>query len=267
MKLLPLALPAGNPGPLTGRGNTTYLLTGAVPTLIDAGVGREPHLDALAALLGPGVPLAQVVVTHAHTDHASGAPSVSSRYASAVFLKFPWPERDRGIDVAWRALADGERIRAGDDEIEVVHTPGHAPDHICLWHAPTRTLFGGDLLVAGTTVLVPGGRGGHLASYLASLERVRRLAPSLVLPAHGPVIRDPIALIDRYLAHRADRERQVLDAIAGGAATVASIVDRVYPDVIPGLREAASMTVEAHLEKLEHEERISRSAGILSTCR
>ncbi len=101
-------------------------------------------------------------------------------------------------------------VAAGDLSLEVLHTPGHAPDHICLWHAGSRTLFGGDLLIEGSTVVVPGTRGGDLIAYLASLSRVAALEPRQVLPAHGPAIDDPIGLIERYSAHRASREREVL---------------------------------------------------------
>jgi glyoxylase-like metal-dependent hydrolase (beta-lactamase superfamily II) len=253
---------ADNPGPLTGAGNVTYLWRGRLPTLIDAGVGRPAHLEAVAAALG-GADLAQVLVTHAHSDHAAGAPALLARWPETRVLKRPWPERD-AASVRWGTLADGDHLEAGDAVLEVVHTPGHSPDHVCLWHAASRTLFGGDLLVAGSTVLVPGGRGGHLADYLASLARVARLAPRAVLPAHGPVIEEPLALIARYTAHRARRDAQILDAIAAGDRSVTAVVARVYPELMPDLRAAAGMTVAAHLDKLRAEGRVEGDDGSLT---
>ena len=259
-----VGLPAGNPGPLTGRGNHTWLLPGATPTLVDAGVGQPSHLDAIAAALDTGGRLAQVVVTHAHPDHASGAPAIAGRWPEATFRKLPWPDKDGRVPVPWQPLADGELVEAGELRLQVVSTPGHSPDHICLWHAESRTLFGGDLLVDGATVVVPGTRGGNLNDYLASLHRVAALAPAQVLPAHGPIIDRPLALIDRYLAHRHDRERQVLAAIDAGAASVAEIVARVYPGLAEPLVPVATETVYAHVRKLVDDGRVDASFDAMS---
>jgi glyoxylase-like metal-dependent hydrolase (beta-lactamase superfamily II) len=250
-------LDAGNPGPLTGTGNHTWLLTGAVPTLVDAGVGTPAHLDAIAAALDTvGQTLQQVVVTHAHPDHASGSTAVAARWPRAAFMKWPWPEADGRYPVAWTPLGDGQIVTAGDLDLEVLHTPGHAPDHVCLWHAGSRTLFGADLLIEGSTVVVPGTRGGDLIAYLESLARVAALQPRQVLPAHGPVIDDPVGLIERYSAHRAVREREVLAAIARGADSVDAIVTAVYPTIAGPLRMVAVETVYAHVNKLRAERRI-----------
>ncbi len=246
-----LPLHAANPGPYTGAGNWTYLAPGAEPLLIDAGVGNQEHLDAIAAA-APNGP-ARVVVSHAHPDHASGAPAVAARWPSATFAKFPWPEEDARVGVRWAPLADGARISTGEGDIEVVHTPGHAPDHVVLWHAASRTLFGADLLRVGNTVAIPASKGGDLAAYLRSLKRVQALAPARVLPAHGPVIEDPAALIEHYLMHRHHREVQVLTALEGGVDTLDAIVARIYAGLDPRLMRLARENVLAHLVKLEHD--------------
>lgn len=259
-----VGLDAGNPGPLTGAGNHTWLLTGDVPTLIDAGVGTPAHVDAIAAALhGDEQTLRQVLVTHAHSDHASGAPVLAARWPDAVFMKWPWPDADGRYSVPWIPLHNGQMIPAGDVRLEVHHTPGHAPDHICLWHAASRTLFGGDLLIEGSTVVVPGTRGGDLIAYLDSLDRVAALEPRQVMPAHGPVIDDPIGLIERYSAHRASREREVLAAIESGAGSVDAIVSAVYPSLTGTLRLVALETAHAHVNKLRDERRIVDDNGRL----
>ena len=102
---------AGNPGPMTGTGNWTYLLPGKVPTLIDAGVGAAGHLDAVARETGGS--LAQVLVTHGHTDHAGGASALAARWSAARFLKVPWPDRDDRHAVAWEATGDGASLASG----------------------------------------------------------------------------------------------------------------------------------------------------------
>jgi glyoxylase-like metal-dependent hydrolase (beta-lactamase superfamily II) len=248
----PIPISAHNPGPMTGAGNWTWLIRGRTPTLIDAGVGEPQHLDDLDRALD-GMALAQVLVTHAHSDHAAGVMAIARRMPSVRFLKMPWPERDSRWPVEWRPLADGASLEIGDTSATVVHTPGHAPDHVCLWHAPARVLFGGDLVIAGTTVWIPATLGGNLAAYLASLERVIALDPARILPAHGPVVTEPAGLLRGYLEHRRLRERQVIDAIRQGDSHPAAIVARVYPELDKALAGRAEETVIAHLAKLEQD--------------
>jgi glyoxylase-like metal-dependent hydrolase (beta-lactamase superfamily II) len=245
---------AHNPGAYTGDGNWTYLITGRTPVLIDAGIGHDQHLVDVDAALD-GATLGGLVVTHAHPDHADGTSAVLARHPAACAYKFPWPDRDALYPATWTFLHDRERIPAGDDQLEVVHTPGHAPDHVCLFHRPSRTLFGGDLLVLRSTVVIPATYGGSLQQYLASLERVAALEPARVMPAHGPVIDDPVAVIRDYIAHRAIRERQVTAALRSGARTPEEIVPSIYKNLHPDLLRAAAESVLAHLIKLREEGR------------
>ncbi len=248
---------AYNPGPMTGRGNTTWLIPGRTPVLIDAGTGDSRHLDALESALG-GAPLARVLVTHAHVDHASGAPAIHRRMPRARFSKMPWPARDLRYAVPWESIGDGDVVESGDDTLTAIHTPGHAPDHLCFWHEGSRILFCGDLAVRGTTVVIPASSGGDLAQYIASLERVLAMAPARLLPAHGPVIDDPGKLLRNYLAHRREREEQVLGALAAGDTSVEQVVARVYAALSPPLIPMARDSVTAHLLKLEREGRVRR---------
>jgi glyoxylase-like metal-dependent hydrolase (beta-lactamase superfamily II) len=225
--------------------------------LVDAGVGEREHVDAVAAALG-GTSLASVLVTHAHVDHASGAATLSRRWPSATLRKLPWPEMDGRYPVEWRPIRDGERLRAGDGDLTALHTPGHAPDHLCFWHEPSRTLFCGDLLVQGSTVVLPASNGGDLADYLESLRRINALAPAVAYSAHGSTIHDPVTLIDEYLQHRGQREEQVLNALARGLSTPDALVDDIYTDLHAELKGAARESVLAHLVKLEREGRVLR---------
>jgi glyoxylase-like metal-dependent hydrolase (beta-lactamase superfamily II) len=253
--MTPAFIHAANPGPMTGQGNWTYLIGRARPVLIDAGVGHPSHLDALVntAPSGPS----HVVVTHAHSDHINGALAIHQRWPGAMFSKHPWPLRDPQLP--WAHLDEGAIVPTDDGDLTVLHTPGHSPDHLTLWHGESRTLFVGDMLVQGSTVVIPASHGGSLAAYLQSLQRMLQLHPARALPAHGPVIEDPAALIEHYLAHRAQREAQVLDLLAAGTSTVGSLTAKIYPSLSEALLPMARESVLAHLMKLELEGRAARS--------
>ena len=250
---------------MTGSGNTTWLLRGAVPTLVDAGIGEPAHLQALDEALA-GERLEQVLVTHSHIDHASGATAIAERMPHVRFLKMPWPEHDASWRVDWQAIGDGESIRAGDTSLVAVHTPGHSPDHLCFWNADSRVLLCGDLAWQGSTVVIPPSHGGDVSAYLASLERVIALNPATLLPAHGPVIEHPVKLLREYIAHRTLREQQVIAALRAGIDNPTDIVARIYPTLARPLVPVARESVLAHLIKLERDGKVMREgdAWVLS---
>ncbi len=250
----PKCLHAANPGPMTGDGNWTYVIGDRNPVLIDAGVGHASHLDAIEAAAPAGPSL--VLVTHAHSDHIKGAPAIRERWPAARFTKSPWPVRDPHLPWSW--LEDGAIVETDEGPLTVLHTPGHAPDHLTLWHAESRTMFVGDMLVLGTTVVIPASHGGSLSDYLRSLDRMLLLNPARALPAHGPVIEDPVALIHRYIKHRAQREQQVVEAIGRDGATVEAITASIYANLGDELIPMARESVLAHLQKLEDDGRAAR---------
>jgi glyoxylase-like metal-dependent hydrolase (beta-lactamase superfamily II) len=239
----PIVLHAGNASAWTGpTGSNTYLLPGAVPTLVDAGVGNPAHLEAIAASLA-GVPLARVVITHGHADHASGLPTLRERWP--VLLVFDPREVERE--------AGSTRIAAGDGYLTPIRTPGHSPDHHCFFDEAAGDVYCGDLARANGTIVIPGRRGGNLKQYIESLTRIRDLEPRRLFPGHGPIVTDPASLIDGYIAHRRDREAQIVDVLGRRPATAEEIAPEVYGRLADAISAAAVETVYAHLVKLEEE--------------
>lgn len=249
----PLLVEVHNAGPITGAGNNTYLLTSPhdPACLVDAGVGTAAHLDRLAHhLASHQAVLSDVLVTHAHPDHSSGAPSLAARFGVARFTKYRWPEEDDPA-IAWTHAADGTSLEVAGTTLVALHTPGHAPDHLAFWHGPSRTAFTGDLVNQLSSVAIIFSRGGNLTDYMHSLERLLALNLNRLLPGHGPAIDHPEQVLRATLAHRRAREVQVAAAVTAGLHTVQAIADSIYDGLQPALMPFARENVRAHLEKLK----------------
>jgi glyoxylase-like metal-dependent hydrolase (beta-lactamase superfamily II) len=155
-----------------------------------------------------------------------------------------------------RRLSDGDRIELGETSLSAVHTPGHASAHLCYYLDAERAVFAGDVVAGfGTVVIAP--PDGNMQEYFATLERLRSMGLARIYPGHGPVIDDAPAKLDEYVAHRRERERQVVDAVAAGAAEIPAMVKRIYADVPEVLHPMAERSVLAHLEMLEAEGRVA----------
>lgn len=232
------SITAPNPGPFTLDGTRTYLIDDAV--VIDPGPAIESHIDAIAAAMPR---LQTILITHRHGDHAPAALPLKRRTGARIAAP-------RNVLAETDLLvADGDVV----DGLRVVATPGHTNEHVC-YLTPGGDLFTGDtILGTGTTTIFP--PDGHMGDYIRSLRRLRELAPRRIHPAHGPTRDDAVALIDEYIAHRLERERQVLDAMAAGAQTPAEMRARIYPDLDPRLHGAAEIQIQAHLIKIAEDRR------------
>jgi glyoxylase-like metal-dependent hydrolase (beta-lactamase superfamily II) len=253
---------APNPGPFTGPGTNTYLVGIDEVAVIDPGPDDKAHVDAIV-----GASMRErvrwVLLTHTHPDHAPATARVVKATGAEV-LGFAKRDKDGSGIVPDRTIADGDTIDGTEFALEVLHTPGHAPNHVCFRLEEERLLFTGDTVLDGTWSVVNPARGGDMAVYLASLERLRKLRLSRLAPGHGDVIEEPKARIDEYIAHRKQRERQVLRLVAKlGDVKVRDLVREIYgdQDLPTELVEAAGWQVHAHLVKLRADGKVEGTSA------
>jgi ribonuclease/clavin/mitogillin len=252
-----------NPGPFTGPGTNTYLVgTGRRRILLDTGDGRGDYLPVLErALESAGCEgLQEIVLTHGHPDHIGGVTQVIERFGPLPVKKRPWPEVDARYPVSFAAIDHGAVVETEGATLRALHTPGHARDHLCFLLEEERALFSGDNVLGIGTTVIPAA-GGSLRQYMRSLDDLLREAPDRIYPAHGPRIEDGVAKLREYIDHRNLRERQILDALRGGARRVPEVVGVVYAAYPVALHAAAGQSVTSHLLKLEEEGRVRRSDG------
>jgi glyoxylase-like metal-dependent hydrolase (beta-lactamase superfamily II) len=239
---------AENPGMMTGPGTNTYLVGIDEIAVIDPGPGYASHLDAIAGCGGDRI--RWILLTHTHEDHSPGAVGLK-KLTGAEILAFG-PGEGKGKVRLDGTLGDGAVIEATEFHLTALHTPGHASNHLCYLLNEERTLFTGDHIMQGSTVVI-GPPDGDMAAYFASLEKLKTIRPRLraIAPGHGHLIEDPMATIDEYIEHRRAREKQILDVLRSrSTATIAEIVADIYTDVAPELHPVARRSVWAHLRKL-----------------
>jgi len=262
-------------------------------------------LQSQLAALGLGFrDIKQVIVTHIHPDHYGMAAHVRRESGCEVlvhekdieFLRWRqrdfatldingWFERHGMPDTAlppsvggrmgrWgeasepdRTMSDGERLRVGDFELQVMWTPGHSPGHACFYEENLELLLTGDHVLPTISPNVgqwPGTDTNPLGDYLASLQRLRGLSVKRVLPAHEYDFEDLEARLDGLMEHHDARLQEVIDAMQAGADTGYEIARGIkwsighFDGFDPMTRRAAMTETMAHLEHLMREGRIDR---------
>ncbi|MBW2382801.1 MAG: MBL fold metallo-hydrolase [Deltaproteobacteria bacterium] len=249
-----------NPSSFTGPGTNTYLVgTGKERILLDTGDGRRDYLPVLAdAMEYAGCrALQEIVLTHGHPDHIGGVESVIERFGPLRVTKLAYDEFDQPYDFQIRHLADGESVKTEGATLLALHTPGHAPDHLCFLLEEENAIFTGDNVLGVGTTVIPSDT-GSLSDYMDSLRGLLDRQPDKLFPAHGPLIEDGCAKLSEYIAHRLEREEQILDVIKNGAAGVTEMVKIIYAAYPTNLHTAAGQSVASHLIKLEAEGRVQR---------
>lgn len=236
-----IGIRAANPGPLTLSGTNSWVVGRDPAWLIDPGPLLEAHLSALQDALRSRGGLGGIALTHDHLDHSEAVAEMRRRHPDVPLAAV------RGdVDVH---LRDGDSF----GPLRALSLPGHAPDHLVLLAGPVA--FTGDAVLGeGSVFIAPDP--GAMAGYLAGLRRLRDLGPGILCPGHGPIVTDPRAKLDEYIAHRLDRERRLLDALTEGRRSADELLDRAWPEVPRELRAIAAITLAAHLDKLEDEGRL-----------
>jgi ribonuclease/clavin/mitogillin len=249
-----------NPSVFTGPGTNTYLVgTGARRILLDTGSGvtEYPAVLARALELAGCEAIQEIVLTHGHPDHIGGVAQVCERYGRLRVSKLAWPEVDSDYDIDLNLLDDGAVVRTEGATLRALHTPGHCVDHLCFVLEEEGSLFSGDNVLGVGTTVIPS-RSGSLSDYMSSLRRLEEEAPTVIYPAHGPLIREGTAKIREYITHREERDEQILAAMRSGAERVPEIVKIVYARYPESLHAAAGQSVCSHLIKLAAEGAVVR---------
>lgn len=259
---------ANNPGPYTFLGTNTYVVGSGTVAVIDPGPDCEKHHAAIAGAL-KGERLTHILITHSHRDHCDGARALQSLLGGEIVAFGPTggPRGagahglgDAFVDPCFvpdRKVAGGETIRGNGFALDVLHMPGHAPDHLCFALVGKRAVFTGDHVMGwNTTVIAP--PEGNLADFLASLDKLMQRHDKMFLPAHGGRIQTPQRVVRAYIMHRQWREQTILSCLDEGVRTIPRIVEKLYGALGAELKAAAALSVLAHLDYLTERDLVVR---------
>jgi putative nucleotidyltransferase with HDIG domain len=221
---------ADNPSPYTLEGTNTWLVGRDPCWVVDPGPEMPEHADAVAAAAEARGGVGGIALTHGHLDHAGGVGPLRARTGA------PAPAQRHDGDVL--------------GPLRVLATGGHSPDHVA-FVAGSLAFTGDAVLGRGSVFVAPGP--GSLRGYLAALEALRALDLEALCPGHGPLVTDPATRLGSYVEHRLEREAALRAALDDGLRGVDELLDRVWADAPAQLRMAATITLAAHLGKLEEE--------------
>jgi len=255
---------APNPSVMTGPGTNSYLVgaaDGSAWAAVDPGPVDESHIDRIVAA-APG-PIRWILVTHTHIDHSPGAVMLKAKTGAEVLGRFAAHRGNQDQSFAPdRELSGGERLALGaDTTIRVMHTPGHASNHLCFLVEQEKALFTGDHLMQGSTVVI-NPPDGDMGAYLRSLDELKAMDLDWLAPGHGFVMDRPRARIEALIGHRLQREAKVENAVRElGPAEAAALVPKAYDDTPAHLHGWALRSLTAHLFKLRDDGRIREVDG------
>lgn len=257
---------ARNPSPFTFTGTGTYIVGHGTVAIIDPGPADPEHLDAVAAAVA-GETVSHFLITHTHMDHSPGAGPLRARLGGTIagcaplVLRDDGPRADAGFDPGYapdHVMADGEAVAGPGWTLRAVHTPGHTSNHLCFALEEEGALFSGDHVMGwSTTVVAP--PDGDMADYMASLAKLMGRSDVCYYPTHGAPVDEPQRLVKGMIAHRRQRETQILAQLAQGPRAIPAMVEQMYAAIDRRLWPAAGRSVLAHLIDLEARGRVRRA--------
>lgn len=259
VELSPLVrrITAGNGSVFTGPGTNTYLVGKEEVTVIDPGPAMQEHIDVITAA-APNIK--QILVTHTHPDHSPGVRLLKENLDIPAYgmLTNSSKNQDQTFSPE-RILDDGEVFQEEEFSIEVVHTPGHASNHLCFILKEEKLIFTGDHIMNGSTVVI-GPPDGNMKQYIQSLEKLKDYDIEKIAPGHGELLENPHEVADWIINHRLEREKKVFQALQEETkGTPDTLVEKVYDDVDSSLFPIAKASLLAHLIKLEEDQLIYSS--------
>ena len=247
---------AGNPGMFTGPGTNTYLIGDEEVTVIDPGPALHEHIEAI---IQASANIKQILLTHTHPDHSPGTRLLQDNIGVPVFALITESSKDQDITFTpERILIDGEIIANEYYSIEVIHTPGHASNHLCYLLKNEKLLFTGDHIMDGSTVVIAS-PDGSMQDYIDSLAKLKEYDLNKIAPGHGELIEEPYAVVDWIIKHRFERESKVIDVLKQhNSGDLNTLVKDIYSDVDAMLHPVAKWSLESHLIKLIDEGVVTR---------
>ncbi len=250
IQLSPLVrrITAGNASVFTGPGTNTYLVGSKHVTVVDPGPALDTHIEAIVEASDS---IKQIVVTHTHPDHSPGVKLLQDAINVPAYglITDSTKDQDRTF-FPTKLLSDGDTLVEIDYSLEVIHTPGHASNHLCYLLKEEGLIFTGDHIMNGSTVVISP-PDGNMKHYLESLQKLKNYDLKAIAPGHGELMQEPQRVAEWIVKHRLEREKKVSDALKeDGEGTPDTLVNKVYDDVDSSLFPIAKWSLEAHLLKL-----------------
>ncbi|NKB38524.1 MAG: MBL fold metallo-hydrolase [Gammaproteobacteria bacterium] len=257
--MAPLRTPTLPPATTT---NTIIIGTDSLFIIDPATPDKEEQqrlFDEMDALINQGKKFEAILLTHHHEDHVGAVNAVSQRYQLPVRAHKECYARIESGFIKGEALKEGDRLELGtapdgskDWHLAVMHTPGHAVDHLCYLESRYQAAVVGDMLSTISTILIDPPE-GHMQTYLDNLQRLSEQGIKTLYPAHGPANRDGVALIKQFLEHRKHREKAVINALNYKSQSIDDLLPKIYDDVPKAVYPIASRSLLAGLIKLEED--------------
>ena len=250
VQLSPLVkrITAGNASVFTGPGTNTYLVGNENVTVVDPGPALDTHIEAIVKASDS---IKQIIVTHTHPDHSPGVKLLQEAIDVPAYGLITDTTKDQDKTFSpLKLLSDGDVLDEEEYSIEVIHTPGHASNHLCYLLKEEGLIFTGDHIMSGSTVVISP-PDGNMKHYIESLEKLKNYDLRTIAPGHGETMKDPQLVAEWIVNHRLEREEKVSNALKeAGEGTPDTLVDKVYDDVDPSLFPIAKWSLQAHLLKL-----------------